>query len=612
MPLDMVRHKNEGSTHPILTIDHFCRLLPSLPEAIICDDTPGQRIIMANTAAEKLFGYCENGLIDQEIKVLYHNPIAPTFQAETHLNGNSEQVDGLAESIMRRKDGTIFPAEITSTPLKAEGVKGSFTLKLIRDISERKALEAHLRKIGETFKTIADFTYDWECLLQTDGNFQYVSPSCKRITGYTAEEFINRPKLFHDIIHPDDQSIWECHYHESRTGITCLREIHFRIIRADGEIRWIEHACQPVFNNETEIQGFRSSNRDITKRKTYEQDLTRALAEIEKYKEKLEAESQYLEQEISTIRNHDNIIGSSSALQQTLFTVKQVSRSNVTVLLLGETGTGKELFARAIHNYSPRKKRPMIKINCAAIPHELIENELFGHEKGSFTGADTRHVGRFGLADNGTIFLDEIGEMPPHLQAKLLRVLQEGEFHMVGSSKTTKVDVRVIAASNRDLERDVRDGLFRKDLWYRLNVYPITVPPLRDRIEDIPELVLHFTTFFCRKEGKTPITSFPSETIRQLKNYSWPGNVRELRNVIERAVLNSRGPYLTLADELQPPPWAAAGNLPTLAELERDYIIKVLEKTNWKTSGKNSAADILGMKRSTLRARMDKYNIRKP
>jgi chemotaxis protein methyltransferase CheR len=219
-----------------------------------------------------------------------------------------------------------------------------------------------------------------------------------------------------------------------------------------------------------------------------------------------------------------------------LFKIEQISSTDTSVLILGETGTGKELIARAIHKNSPRKDRPLIKINCAALPADLIESELFGHERGAFTGAYARKAGRFEVAHGASIFLDEIGELPPDLQAKLLRVLQEGEFERVGSSRTIKVDVRIIAATNRDLEQDVCDKLFRQDLWYRLNVFPITSPPLRDRVEDIPQLVIHFTDKFTRKQGKN-ITTIPTRVMTNLQQYSWPGNIRELENVIERAVI---------------------------------------------------------------------------
>jgi chemotaxis protein methyltransferase CheR len=253
----------------------------------------------------------------------------------------------------------------------------------------------------------------------------------------------------------------------------------------------------------------------------------------------------------------------------------------------------------------------LVKVNCAALPSNLIESELFGHEKGAFTGSHSRHLGRFEVANGTTIFLDEIGELPLELQPKLLRVIQDGEFERLGSSRTIKVDSRIIAATNRNLEEEVRKGRFRDDLWYRLNVFPITMPPLRDRMEDIPLLVDFYVKKISKRMGKT-VEIIPASVMDALQNYHWPGNVRELENVLERAVINSSGPKLRLVDELKKPFKDLSTSQKTLEAVERDHIIRVLEQTQWKVSGKNSAAEILGLNRSTLRARMRKFDIRKP
>jgi chemotaxis protein methyltransferase CheR len=280
-------------------------------------------------------------------------------------------------------------------------------------------------------------------------------------------------------------------------------------------------------------------------------------------------------------------------------------------LVLGETGTGKELVARAIHGLSLRKNRALVKVNCAALPSNLIENELFGHDKGSFTGSHSRHLGRFEVADGTTLFLDEIGELPLELQPKLLRVIQDGEFERLGSSRTIKVDTRIVAATNRNLEEEVRKNNFREDLWYRLNIFPITMPPLRDRKDDIPPLVDFYIKKISKRMGKT-IEIIPDSAMRALIDYHWPGNVRELENVLERAVINSSGPKLRLVDELKKRYKDLSKNQKTLEAVERDHIIRILEQTQWKVSGKNSAAEILGLNRSTLRARMKKLRIQKP
>jgi len=335
------------------------------------------------------------------------------------------------------------------------------------------------------------------------------------------------------------------------------------------------------------------------------------LAEIEKLQRQLEAERAYLQEEIKLTCNHGKIIGQSDGLKYVLYKIEQIAASDTTVLVLGETGTGKELAARAIHGLSLRHKRALVKVNCATLPSNLIESELFGHEKGAFTGSSSRHLGRFEVANGATLFLDEIGELPMELQAKLLRVLQDGEFERLGSSRTIKVDTRIIAATNRNLEEEVRQGRFREDLWYRLNIFPITMPPLRDRLDDIPALVDFYVKKIAARLGKT-IACIPVSVMDALQQYQWAGNVRELENVLERAVINSSGPKLRLADELKKPFQDVSAGTRTLEAVERDYIMRVLEQTTWKVSGKNSAAEILGLDRSTLRARIAKLNIQKP
>jgi len=336
-----------------------------------------------------------------------------------------------------------------------------------------------------------------------------------------------------------------------------------------------------------------------------------ALFEIKKLKDQLEAERAYLQEEIKLEYNHENIIGQSDGINYVLYKVEQIADSNTIVLVLGETGTGKELVARAIHGLSLRKERALVKVNCATLPSNLIESELFGHEKGAFTGAHSRHLGRFEVADGTTIFLDEIGELPLELQPKLLRVIQDGEFERLGSSHTIKVDVRIIAATNRNLEEEVRRGRFREDLWYRLHVFPITMPPLRDRVDDIPLLVDFYVKKISKRMGKS-VEIIQAAVMNALQKYHWPGNVRELENVLERAVINSSGPKLRLVDELKTQQKDLSTAEKTLEAVEREHIVRILEQTQWKVSGKNGAADVLGLNRSTLRARMRKLGILKP
>ena len=352
-----------------------------------------------------------------------------------------------------------------------------------------------------------------------------------------------------------------------------------------------------------------------------EQTVRERTAEIEELKNRFQAESIYLQQDIAREFNFGEIIGRSAALEQVFFKVEQVAPQDTTVLLLGETGTGKGAVARAIHSRSARKHRPIVTVDCTALPANLIESELFGREKGAFTGSDARQMGRFELADGGTILLDEVGELPLDLQAKLLRVIQDGEFERLGNPRTIKVDVRIIAATNRDLKAEIGRGKFREDLYYRLNVFPITIPPLRQRKEDIPLLVKFFVTKFNKKIGRT-FEAVEQETLALLQDYRWPGNVRELESVIERAVITSQGSALRVLDRLEPSRPSGeqqvervekevAPTVRALGEMERDHILHALQKTGWRVEGSAGAAEILGINSSTLRGRMRKHGIRR-
>ncbi len=332
--------------------------------------------------------------------------------------------------------------------------------------------------------------------------------------------------------------------------------------------------------------------------------------EISSLKDKLAKEKLYLEEEIQIAYNFEEIVGDSRALKLVLKEVQTVATTDSTVLILGETGSGKELVARALHNLSNRRERTFVKLNCAAIPTGLLESELFGHERGAFTGAIATKVGRFELADRGTIFLDEVGEIPLELQVKLLRVLQEQEFERLGSTKTIRVNVRIIAATNRDLDHMVEEQRFRSDLYYRLKVFPITVPPLRERVEDIPLLVRHFAQKFAQRMKKR-IETIPSEAMKALQAYHWPGNVRELENFIERAVILTQGPdlFVSLAELKRTPSHLTNSGTTTLEQAEREHILKALRESDWTIGGPAGAATKLGMKRTTLQSKMQKLGI---
>lgn len=338
-----------------------------------------------------------------------------------------------------------------------------------------------------------------------------------------------------------------------------------------------------------------------------------AYQEISLLRDKLAKEKLYLQEEIQTAYNFEEIIGDSRALKLVLKEVQTVAATDSTVLILGETGSGKELVARALHNHSNRRERTFVKLNCAAIPTGLLESELFGHEKGAFTGAITTKIGRFELADRGTLFLDEVGEVPLELQVKLLRVLQEQEFERLGSTRTIRVNVRILAATNRDLDYMVEEQKFRSDLYYRLKVFPITVPSLRDRPEDIPLLVRHFAQKFAQRMKKR-IETIPSEAMNALQAYHWPGNVRELENFIERSVILTQGPDLVVSlDELKHAPGHTMNSKPTtLEQAERDHIMRALQAAKWIIGGPTGAAAKLGMKRTTLQSKMQKLSITRP
>jgi formate hydrogenlyase transcriptional activator len=334
--------------------------------------------------------------------------------------------------------------------------------------------------------------------------------------------------------------------------------------------------------------------------------------EIASLKQRLEQENRYLQEEVRAEAAFADVVGESPGIQSVLASVRKVAGTESTVLVTGETGTGKELVVRAIHDLSGRKDKILVKVNCAALPSGVIESELFGHEKGAFTGALTRRAGRFELANGGTLFLDEIGDLPLELQAKLLRVLQDGEFERVGGTQTLKMNVRMIAATNRNLSHAVEEGRFRADLFYRLNVFPIAIPPLRERLEDVPRLARHFAMIYASKMGKR-IGTIGEEALGALMRYAWPGNVRELQNVIERAVILSTNNRLVLDDTLAAPAGEARTKSPrTLEEIERDHILSVLKSVGWRVSGDRGAAKILGLKRTTLEARMNKLGISRP
>ncbi len=388
--------------------------------------------------------------------------------------------------------------------------------------------------------------------------------------------------------------------------------IEFELPDKSGNTYIFDNTFKPIRDENDVIRFVVPEARDITEIKKAEKELRQAYQELEQLKNRLQDENIYLKEELRGNEKQTNLIGQSLAFKNVLFQIEQVAETNATVLILGETGTGKELVAQTIHELSTRREQPMVKLNCAAIPASLIESELFGHEKGSFTGAHTRKAGRFERADKGTIFLDEIGELPIDLQTKLLRVLQENEFERIGGTKTLKVDIRIIAATNRDLRAMIKAKTFREDLYYRLHVFPVNIPPLRDRAEDIPLLSDFLIKQISKRIGKD-IIGISKPAMQKLENYPWPGNIRELENVLERDAVLRQEKILSIGDWLHADQdeCFAIGDLVTLDDLQRRHIIRVLKKTKGRVRGKTGAARILGLKPTTLEYRMQKLGIKK-
>jgi PAS domain S-box-containing protein len=477
-------------------------------------------------------------------------------------------------------------------------------------LARKQAAEA-LGGSEERFRIIANSAPVMLWMSGRDKLCSFVNQSWLAFTGRTMEQ--EQGEGWASGVHPEDLNrcleIY-CNAFDARAEF----QMEYRLRHHDGGYRWILDFGVPRFEPEGVFQGYVGSCLDITDRKRSEEmllDTTGRLAEanqqVAKLNERLERENVYLQGEVKLDHNHREVIGDSESIRRVLQKAEQVAPTDSTVLVLGETGTGKELIARTIHDLSRRKGRLMVKVNCAALPASLVESELFGREKGAFTGALTREIGRFELAHGSTILLDEIGELPVELQCKLLRILQEGEFERLGGPKTIKVDVRVIAATSRNLQQAVREGKFREDLFYRLNVFPITIPPLRERREDIPPLVWHFVNELSQRMGRS-IETIHGSTMEAFKNYLWPGNIRELRNVIERFLITStntvfRAELPTVDTD------GARAHAQTFEEVERNHILHILEMTGWRVRGEGGAAQILGLKPTTLESRMQKLGV---
>lgn len=635
-----------------LTQESVWQLFENAPDAIVVCNSEG-RIIRVNAQVEQMFGYERDELISQTSERLIRERGSETRSADGHaaLEYKPLPMSSLLDGWGIRKDGTEIPIVVSLNVV--ESAQGNLVFSIIRDRSEwmnsqglrREAkFEKILAELSKKFINLPANQVDQEITngLRILTRALEANRSTVALLDINSEDFLvthawaeagipTMPKRFVRALFPwlaktilrgepfvarcaaelPPEAQMEKQYMDS-VGIKSSMAVPFRVGgRVVGGVG-CDSFLEPRAWDEVSVSRFQAAAdvfANALARKQSDERLQTAYMEIQRLREELERENRYLRAEIELDQIHDSVVGNSAAIRGVLKKAEQVAPTDSTVLVLGETGTGKELIARTIHEMSARSKRPMVKTNCAALPATLIESELFGREKGAYTGALAREIGRFELADQSTIFLDEIGELPPEVQSKLLRVLQEGEFERLGSTKTIHVDVRVIAATSRDLETMVRDGKFREDLFYRLNVFPILIPPLRERRDDIPALVWLFLKELGKRMGRN-VEGVQTSTMQDFQRYSWPGNVRELRNIIERNLILNSGPIFKA--EIPRLEQRTTSGLRSLIEMESEHLRNVLDATRWRIRGKGGAAEILAMKPTTLEAKLKKLNIRRP
>lgn len=702
------------------------KLVEFPPDAIVVTDAEG-RIAEVNPQVEKLFGYVREELLGLPVETLIPERFRATHPAHRKhysVQANARPMGIGLELYGRRKDGTEFPVDIMLSPFQVAGE--TFSLAVVRDITERKRIETALHRTEESFRLLVESVKDHAIfMLDPSGYVMTWNCGAERIKGYRAEEIVGQH--FSRFYTQDDIERGKPG-EELRIAASLgrLEDEGWRLQKGGSRI-WANVIITAVRDEDGELLGFSKVTRDFTERKRTEEalrlseerfrtlfesspdaiiatnekgEITEANSQVEKFfgysrdelvgrtietlvperfhnahprhrkeysaqprtrpmgigldlrarrkngsefpvdimlrtvqtaagklvlsvirdlsekmraqeeLERMERERQYLEEELYTGHRFEEIIGESAALRKILKQVETVAATEVTVLVLGETGTGKELIARAVHQLSSRRNRTLVKLNCAAIPTGLLESELFGHEKGAFTGAISQKIGRLELAHQSTLFLDEIGDLSPELQPKILRALQEKEFERLGGTRTIPVDVRLVAATNRNLEKMVADREFRSDLYYRLRVFPITIPALRERREDIPLLVRYFVSRHARRMNKE-IESIPPDVMKALAGWDWPGNIRELENFIERAVILSKGPALQipLADLQASLEILSSNDDATLETTEREHILSILRETKGLIAGRHGAAARLGLKRTTLNSKLKKLGI---
>lgn len=568
--------------------------------------TEDGRLIRWNKRHEEMTGYTSDELMNFRAEDWFDEEDLATMAKEWHKVFSEGQTQTELNLIL--KDGRRVPYFLTGVRLMLDGKPHLVGIGI--DITDKKRQEEALRKSEDILKRAEEIALLGSWQLDIVKNELFWSDEVYRIFGMS----IGYPltyEAFLEAVHPEDRAFVDTAWKAALQKAPY--DIEHRIV-VNGKVRWVREKARVEFNAAGEPVLCTGFVHDITDRKKAEQEREKALNEIKRLKDLLEAENVYLKKEMKALYAPDDIIGQSDAIQYVLFRAQQVAETDTTVLLLGETGTGKGRIARLIHESSQRSHKPLVIVHCSALPGNLIESELFGREKGAFTGAESKQIGRFELADGGTIFLDEISEMPVELQAKLLRVIEDGEFERLGSPHTTKVDVRIIASTNRNLTEEIDKGRFRNDLFYRLNIFPITMPPLRQRKEDIPLLANYFLEKYNKRVGRK-ITKIPETTMLSLQAHTWPGNVRELMGVIEKGVITNFDTPLDLPgtvtlghEEITP----KLQNKKRLADVEKNHIGRILRETGWKIEGPKGAAQLLGMHPSTLRNRMKKLGIKKP
>jgi formate hydrogenlyase transcriptional activator len=605
-----------------------------LSEAILLIDPFSDRIVQANPAAEQLLGHTQKGLLSLCPSQLFRPDLAKMIsftQAVLYQgkNWNNELRAQTAEGELLRLEISASVHQEADTSMMICTLRHYERLEELRQATEVNSLHREgLQRWKSIESVFSEFERQNQLILNaagegiygvdTEGKSTFINPAAERILGWKSEELIGRNmhKLIHHS-HPggDHYHVEECHI------FAAFRDGEVRHV--DDEVFWskegraipVEYTSTPILEA-GRLVGAVIIFRDISERKQAEKKLRAALDEVQSLKQKLEKENAYLQEEYLSEHNYKEIVGRSAAIKQVIQQIDLVAPTGAAVLITGESGTGKELVARAIHQGSDRHDRPMIRVNCASIPHELFESEFFGHIKGAFSGAVSDRAGRFELADSGTLFLDEIGEIPLEQQGKLLRVLQEQQFERVGESVTRRVDVRIIAATNRDLRSEVDANRFREDLYFRLNVFPIVSVPLRQRVEDIPILASHFLKLACSKFGKSGL-QFTQGDMQHMQSYPWPGNIRELINIIERAVILSQHQRLHLnfsvseenRNRTSTPERATIQTDEELRQRETDNIIAALTQSKGKVFGQNGAAEILQIKPTTLASRIKRLGI---